>query len=304
MEVFFKKLFDHLTEGAYILDKNRRIILWNKAAEKITGYSVSEVIGKSCQDNILRHVDMDGNNLCKTGCPMLLVLNGQETIEADVFLHHKEGYRIPVHIKGLLLPPLFLKEYNLDESSPVALELFHPLWQGIFVKTDELKQLAFLDPLTECLNRRGLESLFYFRLQEMLSLKKKIGVLFFDMDNFKSYNDTYGHAIGDRILMNTAMTVKQTLRPFDLWCRWEGEEFVAILFVDDVSQIVPIAKRCLNLISSQFIETPTGNIHITASIGVTALRSPEGVQNAIERADNLMYQAKRQGKNRIVDDLS
>ncbi len=304
METFFTELLNHLDEGAYILDKNRRIILWNKAAEKITGYSASEVVGKSCQDNILRHIDKEGNNLCEKGCPMLLILQGEKTIEADVFLHHKEGYRLPVHIRGLLLPPLFLQDKNQQQVSPLALELFHPIWQGLFVHTEDLNRLALLDPLTESLNRRGLESLFYLRLQEMLSFKKKIAILFFDLDNFKSFNDTYGHSLGDRILTNTAKTIQHTLRPFDLFSRWGGEEFVAVLFVDDISQVPLIAERCRTLIASQFIEWNKNSLRVTASIGATVLTIPEGLDSAIERADHLMYQAKRQGKNRIVHDLS
>ncbi len=301
-EDFFEELLDQLEEGAYILDQNRKILLWNKAAEKITGYTKTEVRGKSCKDNILRHVDKDGNNLCETGCPMLFVLRGKKNIEADVFLHHKKGYRLPVHIKGFLLSPTFSDKYHRN-SSPLALELFHPLWQRLFVSPEDLAQLALQDTLTECLNRRGLETLFYFRLEEMLSYKKKIGILFFDLDNFKSYNDTYGHALGDKILSNTAMTIKQTLRPFDLICRWGGEEFVAIVFVDNVSQILPIAKRCQVLLSAQFIEHGKDNIYITASIGATVLNLTEKLDSAIKRADLLMYQAKQQGKNRIIHDL-
>ncbi|MFN4216217.1 MAG: diguanylate cyclase [Brevinematales bacterium] len=296
-----KDLLNHLTEGVYILDKNRTILFWNAAAEKITGFTGEEVIGKSCQDNILRHVDESGTSLCERECPMIQILQGKPLIEANVFLHHKQGYRLPVHIKGVLFSSsLFSSSYPTEIY---AIELFSPLWQGFFIDTEDLMKMALYDPLTETLNRRGLDNLFYARLHEMLTFKKNIGLLFIDIDNFKHINDTYGHEIGDRILFNTARSLKHTLRPFDLLCRWGGEEFIAVLFLDRAIHLQTVAERYRQLIASQFIEYEGKVITITASIGATIISPPESLENAIQRADQLMYQAKHLGKNKVIYDI-
>ncbi|MCX7821035.1 MAG: PAS domain-containing protein, partial [Brevinematales bacterium] len=112
-----KKVLDNLWEGAYVLDNDRKIVYWNKAAEGITGFKSTEVVGKSCGDNILRHMDEKGTELCTAHCPMVNVLNGMEKIEANVFLHHKMGYRIPVRVIGV----------KIELEDTYALELFYPI---------------------------------------------------------------------------------------------------------------------------------------------------------------------------------
>ncbi|MCX7882844.1 MAG: sensor domain-containing diguanylate cyclase [Brevinematales bacterium] len=300
---FLREILNHLTEGAYILDQSRTILFWNPAAEKITGFQAEEVVGKSCKDNILRHIDDKGRNLCEDGCPMLCILSGERFIEADVFLHHKKGYRLPVHVKGILFPSTLFPTLN-HPTENVAIELFFPLWQEFFIPTEALIRLALNDPLTETLNRRGLESLFYSRLQEMLAFKKHIGLLFLDVDNFKQINDHYGHSMGDKVLFNTASTLKHTLRPFDLLCRWGGEEFVVVVFLDTLAHLPKIAERYRSLIASQFIEEGDLCITVTASIGATSVSPPESLESAIQRADHLMYQAKQRGKNQVVCDIT
>lgn len=299
---FMRDFLNQLQEGAYILNQNRTILFWNTAAEKITGFAASEVVGKSCKDNILRHIDENGTNLCELGCPMVQILQGQSFIEANVFLHHKKGYRLPVHIKGILFPSTLFPSSSRP-TEIYAIELFSPLWQGFFIDTEDLLKMALQDPLTETLNRRGLESLFYSRLQEMISFKKTIGLLFIDIDNFKQFNDTYGHETGDKILFNTASTLKHTLRPFDLLCRWGGEEFIVIVFLDNPAPLHAVAERYRQLIASQFIEQEGKLITITASIGATTVSPPESLESAIQRADHLMYQAKRSGKNKVICEI-
>lgn len=299
---FIKDFLNHLSEGAYILDKNRTILFWNLAAQKITGFLAEEVTGKSCRDNILRHVDENGTNLCEMGCPILQILQGESFIEANVFLHHKKGYRLPVHLKGILFSSSLLSSSS-HLTEIYAIELFTPLWQGFSIDTEDLIKMALQDPLTETLNRRGLESLFYSRLQEMLTFKKVIGLLFIDIDNFKHINDTYGHEVGDKVLFNTASTLKHTLRPFDLLCRWGGEEFVIVIFLDKSEYLKNVAERYRKLIASQFIEKDNTIITITASIGATLISPPESLESAIKRADDLMYQAKHSEKNKVMYEI-
>ena len=93
---FFSELLDNLTDGVYFVDRERRIVYWNKAAERITGFSKSEVIGCRCLDNILTHVNEEGGNLCHSGCPLAQTIEDGKSRKADVFLHHKDGHRQPV----------------------------------------------------------------------------------------------------------------------------------------------------------------------------------------------------------------
>ena len=92
----FEQMMNMLREGVYLVDLDRKITFWNKAAERISGYRSDEVLGSSCKDNILIHVDSTGRNLCNDGCPLHATMADREIRMADVFLHHRRGYRVPV----------------------------------------------------------------------------------------------------------------------------------------------------------------------------------------------------------------
>ena len=92
-----------LFEGAYVVDTERTILYWNKAAEELTGYREKEVIGKHCYDNILMHVDDKGTNLCKGMCPLEGSLRDGLVRDVSVFLRHKNGHRVPVHVRAVPL---------------------------------------------------------------------------------------------------------------------------------------------------------------------------------------------------------
>ena len=99
IEERYINIFDNLYDGAYFVDRDRKITYWNQAAEKITGFSPQEVVGKDCASNIFTHIDKQVNNLCKGLCPLAESMNMGETKEAELYLHHKKGHRIPVSVR-------------------------------------------------------------------------------------------------------------------------------------------------------------------------------------------------------------
>ena len=99
MKIDLDYILDNIYGGVYYVDKNRKIKYWNKEAEEITGFSKEEVIEKHCYDNILKHIDDSGKNLCENGCPLHGAINDGKKREANVYLHHKEGQRVPVTIR-------------------------------------------------------------------------------------------------------------------------------------------------------------------------------------------------------------
>jgi PAS domain S-box-containing protein len=97
---FYKRLLDNLNDGVYIVNLHREIVYWSKGAERITGYANEDVIGSHCWDNILMHVDDQGNQLCRTGCPLLNVISSGIESKAELYLSHKNGHRIPVLVRA------------------------------------------------------------------------------------------------------------------------------------------------------------------------------------------------------------
>ena len=95
----YRDVLDNIYDGVYFLDVDRRILFWNKGAERITGHRSEDVLGRPCADDILCHVDDHGRSLCRDGCPAAEVLEDGQRRESEVYLLHKNGYRVPVRIR-------------------------------------------------------------------------------------------------------------------------------------------------------------------------------------------------------------
>lgn len=144
----YENLLEDLFEGLYFVDADRTIIRWNKAAEKLTGFTSAEMLGKHCSDNLLNHVDENGRKLCIGHCPLVKVMDEGLPLEQDVFLHHKNGHRLPVRVRA---HPL------CDSGGTVvgAAELFTDLSEssGVMQQMEDLKRQALTDNLTGLPNR-------------------------------------------------------------------------------------------------------------------------------------------------------
>ena len=289
-------LLSNMFEGAYVVNAERKIIFWNKASEVITGYKEEEVVGKFCYNNILRHVTKEGVELCFNGCPLHNTLKTGVINKADVFLHHKDGHRVPVTVKSIPI-------YDGDEII-ASIEVFTDLnkqHRSAMKENRKLKEQLITDPLTMIPNRRYLD----FYLDHMMIEKKKFdlqfGVLFFDIDFFKNVNDTYGHNVGDDILKLVSRTLKSNLRSDDKIGRWGGEEFISVMRVNDQNELFEIAEKLRILVSkSSFKIDNSTTINVTISIGGALVQNDDTIKSLIERADDNMYISKDTGRNKVT----
>lgn len=288
-------LIENLHDGVYFVDLQRKITRWNKAAEVITGYAAGRVLGSCCADNLLMHVDGDGNQLCHSLCPLAHSMRDGQTREAEVYLHHRDGHRVPVWIRTTPLR-------NERGEIVGAAELFSDLSQKAAseLRIKELEQLALLDSLTQLGNRRYLESEIKSRLGETLRCGLRFGVMFFDIDRFKEFNDRFGHEGGDRALQTVAKTLTTTARLYDLFGRWGGEEFIGVIRNVDLLGLETIGERCRKLVEHTLIDLGSSQERVTISIGATMAQPGDDLTTLIGRADHLMYQSKDAGRNRLT----
>lgn len=293
----YRTVLDQIRDGVYIVDPQRRIVFWNSGAEAISGFSRREVVGKSCADNLLVHVDDKGCGLCRNGCPLHATLADGAARQASVFLHHKLGHRIPVSV---WVSPI------RDESGAIAaaVEVFHDNTQDIALnrRLAEFEQLALLDPLTGLANRRYIDIHLKSCLDEWNRYKWPFSVLMFDLDHFKAVNDAHGHATGDEVLKMTSRVLFANLRSFDLAGRWGGEEFIAICLNLDAPRLHDLAERLRLLIQESALPHPSGPIRVTASIGAASAREGDSIQSILARADASLYKSKQTGRNRVTVD--
>ncbi len=288
-----RRLLDSLHEGVYIVDRDRRILYWSEAAEKMTGYSRSDVIGRHCWDHIFRHVDAGGNAICESKCYLKAAMEEGANKEAELFFHHREGHQVPVIVR---VTPIFDHETVIG-----AAEIFSDNYssQDLTRKLRELEHMALLDPLTKLGNRRYGEMNLTSKLRELKRYGWTFGILFIDIDKFKDVNDTHGHDAGDRVLRLIAATINNSLRSSDVVSRWGGEEFVAFVANVDEGKLRHVAEKIRMLVERSTVTLNGKDSNITISIGATLARKKDTARGVIKRADSLMYAAKKAGRNMV-----
>jgi len=290
------KLLDYLFEAAYVVSDERRILSCNEAFEEITGYQKEDVIGRYCYDNILRHVTESGKQLCHEGCPLQDSIHKNRINSATVYLHHKKGFRVPVHVRTVPF---------IDEKTgkTFAIEIFTDYIKEakIYRENRKLKENLMTDDLTQIYNRRFMDYQIDIAIKEFTTFKTPLALLFIDIDHFKTVNDTYGHDVGDLVLKTVAKSMALNIRHGDFVGRFGGEEFVVLLRDITYEEMILIAEKLRSLVKDTSTYLEKGQpLSVTISVGAAYYQKGMSKEEFIKEADNLMYQAKESGRNKVV----
>lgn len=296
-EELYLKILDNIQDGVYFVDKERHIKFWNKGAENITGYRADEIVGKKCPDSKLNHIDNEGKPLCMVGCP-LFATNIDGIVRTEkVFVRHKDGYRIP------LITNIF--PIRSENEIIGSVEVFTPNSPTVYEDNliEELAGKAMHDDLTKLPNRPYLESFLNYKLSEFNRFGKAFAVIFADIDNFRRFNNEYGHEVGDLVLKNISKGILRSIKKDDMFGRWGGEEFVGIFTISKSYEASIVAERIRYLVENTEVTTEGGEkLKVTVSVGVTVVNKHDTLEAVVKRADELMYKSKENGKNRISTD--
>ncbi|MEH2394265.1 MAG: PleD family two-component system response regulator [Nostoc sp.] len=246
--------------------------------------------------------DMDGFECCiqlqsldESKCtPILMIadIEDDQSVDRAFEMGAIDYFTKPIH-----LPMLRQRIKRILEQSQ--------LQKKLIVKNLELQRLVIIDELTQVANRRGFEEYLAQEWQRMAREQQPFSLIIWDVDFFKSYNDTYGHLSGDRCLKEIAKTIKNFLkRSTDLIARYGGEEFAAILPNTDVEGATSLAQTICSAIRTLAIPHRNSLVssHVTLSAGLaTAIPSPgSDFEQIILAADQSLYQAKAAGRNRFL----
>jgi two-component system cell cycle response regulator len=168
-------------------------------------------------------------------------------------------------------------------------------------------EMAITDALTGLYNRRYMESHLSTLIEQAEGRNKPLSVLLVDIDYFKAINDTHGHDAGDDVLREFAVRLKKSIRGIDLACRYGGEEFVIVMPETDMAVATVVAERLRRRIATEpfSVGQGTGKIEVTISIGIAAINGADDTApTLLKRADQALYRAKRDGRNRVVPDAA
>ncbi len=293
-EDFYRILLDNLYDGVYFVDRERRISYWNKGAERITGYSAEEVLGKSCADNLLMHIDKEGHNLCVGCCPLSESISSGAPTAKEIYLLHKDGHRVPISVR---VAPI--RDGRGSVTGAVEVFTDNTTKAAMIERLAEIERIAYVDPLTGLANRRYTEIALASRQEEMQRYGWPYGVIFIDIDDFKRVNDRYGHDVGDEVLAMVAKTIANTSRSFDVVGRWGGEEFLAVIANVSHEELMQTANRFRLLVERSQVPGPHP-VRVTISLGAAIARKGEGIDDLIKRADQYLYRSKSAGKNCVT----
>lgn len=168
---------------------------------------------------------------------------------------------------------------------------------------DELEKIAQRDPLTGLFNRRHLEA----QLHRMVQLHKRYGVessvILVDLDDFKDINDTYGHPVGDTVLVACAAAIRDCIRATDMAFRYGGDEFLVLAPETAIEVAVPIGERLRQAFSKLDVPDLNGALAVSCSVGISTVRTEDGVAtDVLSAVDAALYRAKHAGKARVIVD--
>ena len=167
--------------------------------------------------------------------------------------------------------------------------------------TEAAEQAARLDALTQVLGRRGFTEQADNEIQRCMRYQQPLSLLMIDIDHFKVINDTHGHATGDAVLLHFAQLLARELRENDMIGRIGGEEFAVLLPSSNAEQALRVAERMRAAVDQSQIHVRGQPLHFTASFGVAEFQPQElSLESLMARADAALYEAKRQGRNRVL----
>lgn len=227
--------------------------------------------------------------LAGTVYPVLLPLALVATVVGEMFM---------VQIYGRTTRHLYLQGMRARVATEALAEELRQKNDDLTHALAVIAEMADLDPLTQCLNRRALMR----HLQEPMRHQRFgacFGIVLLDIDHFKQINDSRGHGVGDQVLVAVADCLRSHLRAQDCLARWGGEEFICLLADVDGATVQAMAERLCRALATTTILPPPAELRVTASFGLALCRPGYALDAVIDQADRAMYRAKHSGRNRV-----
>lgn len=298
---FAHQLMEMLAIPVFVLDTTSRVMIWNRACERLTGVPARDVVGTR------EHWRSFFDEQRPTLADVLIQERGADVAQ----LHPRQWTGAHLSAESWCdMPRVGKRRFLATDASPIFDERgkLSAVVQTLRDLTDEklaqiaLEQLATRDGLTGLANRRCFDETLHAEWARALRHRQPLSLLMVDVDNFKAYNDANGHLGGDECLKRIATAVSSEMRANDLVARYGGEEFAVILPNQSLKGAATVAERIRSRV--ELLQVPNRMVpgeHVTVSIGAaTALPAPENsASELVAIADAALYRAKHMGRNRI-----
>lgn len=271
-----------------LVDSQDRVQFWNLAAERLFGYRREEALGQSLHHLVtpseqLPAVDKGMEVFGQTGQGP--ILEGRR----EVLARRKDGSHFPAELSA--------SAFSLDGQWYAAGSVRDITEHK--QNEEALKRLANTDGLTGVLNRRRFMELSRQEVARSHRYGGPLSLIMLDVDHFKAVNDSYGHEVGDEVLVSLSQVCRQVLRQVDLFGRVGGEEFMALLPETGLEGAAMVAERLRTALAAHAVSVSKPEVRVTISLGVAQLSPETHLSDLMRLADDAMYQAKQNGRNRV-----
>jgi PAS domain S-box-containing protein len=265
--------------GLYVVDRDRKILLWSDGAERITGYRRQEVIGQSCKDGILIHCDQSGACLCDKGCTLSAALLNGRAPEAILFLKHRHGHRVPVRVHSVAIR-------NGRGAVIGALQAFHE--QTVVTRNVGPNGSATLTTQTHASSVVPTRPLTLALLREALAASRAqmigCGVACIQVAQFQEFKSTHALAAANQIMDSIAGTIREMLRQADLVGRWSESQLLVVLPGCQTAALEAVATRLARLAHQARIRWWGDDLSANVWIGAVMARPDETPDEVAARA--------------------
>jgi len=287
-------VLDQVQDAVVWLDKDRKVVYWNKAAELMSGIEGAHILGRACYEEPALFVDFGGVNVCRDKCPVAMTLKDGAPRTLDIYLQHKQGFRMPATLR--IIP--VLKE---DGEIIGAVETFTGTSPKVTLPLGlpELEKMGLVETETGIPSKSYLDMTLNTRLEEFQKYGLSFGLIYADIDNYGKILEKYGRFNAGKIVRTVARTLHKNIRFFDIAGRWGTEEFLVVLLNIDDSRLDIVANKLRLLIAESYITTETGMLNATVSMGASLVLRYDTVESLIKRGEQLMMHSKWLGKNRV-----
>jgi diguanylate cyclase (GGDEF)-like protein len=291
---FCNNILNQIQDAVVCLNKDRKVVYWNKSAEQLSGREVASILGKACFEEPALFVDFGGVNICRDKCPVAMTLKDGAPRTLDVYLLHKEGFRTPASLR--IIP--VLKE---DGEIIGAVETFTSTAPKVTLPLGiaELEKMGLVESEMGIPSKQYLDMTLNTRLEEFQKYGLSFGLIYVDIDNYGKILEKHGRFNASKIVRTVARTLHKNIRFFDIVGRWGTEEFIVILLNIDEGRLDIVANKLRLLVAESYITTETGMLNATVSMGATLVLRYDTVESLVKRGEQLMMHSKWLGKNRV-----
>jgi PAS domain S-box/diguanylate cyclase (GGDEF) domain len=292
----YRSLIEDVVDAASmaicIIDQDFRIIWVNQACVENWFFSRESILNQDIRETFFSNQHPRAEN--------------REELIQKILSSYRDGFfleNLEIHFRKAEGKP---ERWMLYSSKPIRVGYYAGGRIEQMVDITEQKRLqkqvelqAITDELTHIYNRRGLFELGLHDFNRARRIKTNLGVIFLDVDNFKEINDHFGHAKSDQVLVELVNRVKSQLRDMDIFARYGGDEFVILLPEANLQQAAEVARRIKDAVTYAPFLIGAEPYPVTASLGVAQFELRDSFTDLLERADQCMYRAKQNGRNRI-----